>query len=72
MPIHAVFLAGTMSLVLGALLNDIVHIFSSYQIQWSKLFVLLIRGRPGICGLAAGSAASIVCFRADQGAAAAG
>lgn len=50
-PIHAVFLAGTIPLFLGALLNDIAY-FQSYQIQWSNFSSWLIAGGLVFAGLA--------------------
>lgn len=50
-PLHAVLLAGTVPLFLGALLCDIAY-FRSYQIQWSNFASWLIAGGLVFCGLA--------------------
>jgi uncharacterized membrane protein len=42
-PLHAVLLAGTIPLFLGALLSDIAY-WRSYQIQWSNFASWLIAG----------------------------
>lgn len=42
-PLHAVLLAGTVPLFLGALLSDYVY-WSSYQIEWSNFASWLIAG----------------------------
>jgi uncharacterized membrane protein len=50
-PLHAIFLAGTVPLFLGALLSDIAY-YQSYQIQWSNFAAWLIAGGLVFCGLA--------------------
>lgn len=50
-PLHAILLAGTVPLFLGALLSDIAY-FRSYQIQWSNFASWLIAGGLVFCGLA--------------------
>ena len=50
-PLHAILLAGTVPLFLGALLSDIAY-FNSYQIQWSNFAAWLIAGGLLFCGLA--------------------
>ncbi len=50
-PLHAILLAGTVPLFLGALLSDIAY-YSSYQIQWSNFASWLIAGGLVFCGLA--------------------
>ena len=50
-PIHAVFLAGTIPLFLGAALSDIAYAYS-YQIQWSNFSSWLIAGGLVFAGLA--------------------
>lgn len=50
-PLHAIFLAGTVPLFLGALFSDIAY-FKSYQIQWSNFAAWLIAGGLVFCGLA--------------------
>jgi len=50
-PLHAILLAGTVPLFLGALLSDIAY-FRSYQIQWSNFSSWLIAGGLLFCGLA--------------------
>jgi uncharacterized membrane protein len=50
-PLHAILLAGTVPLFLGALLSDIAY-FRSYQIQWSNFSSWLIVGGLVFCGLA--------------------
>lgn len=50
-PLHAVLLAGTIPLFLGALLSDIAYA-SSYQIQWSNFASWLLAGALVFCGLA--------------------
>jgi uncharacterized membrane protein len=49
--LHAIFLAGTVPLFLGALLSDIAY-FQTYQIQWSNFASWLIAGGLVFCGLA--------------------
>ncbi|MEN5300846.1 DUF2231 domain-containing protein [Pseudomonas sp. TWI628] len=49
-PLHAILLAGTVPLFLGALLSDIAY-FKSYQIQWSNFAAWLIAGGLLFCGL---------------------
>lgn len=50
-PVHAILLAGTVPLFLGALLSDIAY-YMSYQIQWSNFAAWLIAGGLLFCGLA--------------------
>ncbi|MGE8359932.1 DUF2231 domain-containing protein [Pseudomonas sp.] len=50
-PLHAILLAGTVPLFLGALLSDIVY-YQTYQIQWSNFASWLIAGGLVFCGLA--------------------
>ncbi|MFP3925060.1 DUF2231 domain-containing protein [Pseudomonas sp. W5-36] len=50
-PLHAILLAGTVPLFLGALLSDITY-FQTYQIQWSNFASWLIAGGLVFCGLA--------------------
>ncbi|TBU89255.1 DUF2231 domain-containing protein [Phytopseudomonas dryadis] len=50
-PLHAILLAGTVPLFLGALLSDIAY-FKTYQIQWSNFASWLIAGGLVFCGLA--------------------
>jgi len=50
-PLHAMLLAGSIPLFLGALLSDIAY-FNSFQIQWSNFAAWLIAGGLLCCGLA--------------------
>lgn len=50
-PLHAILLAGTLPLFLGALLSDVAY-FRSYQVQWSNFSAWLIAGGLVFCGLA--------------------
>lgn len=50
-PLHAILLAGTVPLFLGALLSDIAY-YQSHQIQWSNFASWLIAGGEVFCGLA--------------------
>ena len=50
-PLHAILLAGTVPLFLGALLSDIAY-YKSYQIQWSNFASWLIAAGLVFCGLA--------------------
>jgi len=50
-PIHALLLAGTFPLFLGALLSDIAYA-KSHQIQWQNFASWLIVGGLVFCGLA--------------------
>jgi uncharacterized membrane protein len=50
-PLHAILLAGTVPLFLGALLSDIAYA-QTYQIQWSNFAAWLIAGGELFCGLA--------------------
>lgn len=50
-PVHAVLLAGTIPLFLGALLSDIAY-YQSYQIQWSNFSSWLIVGGLVFAGFA--------------------
>lgn len=49
-PFHAVLLAGTIPLFLGALLSDIAYA-KSYEIQWSNFASWLIAGGLVFCGV---------------------
>ncbi|MGH8073539.1 MAG: DUF2231 domain-containing protein [Lysobacter sp.] len=49
-PLHAVLLAGTVPLFLGALLADCAY-RSSHQIQWSNFASWLIVGAMVLCGI---------------------
>lgn len=50
-PLHAILLAGTVPLFLGALLSDIAY-FRTYEIQWSNFSSWLIVGGLVFCGFA--------------------
>lgn len=50
-PLHAVLLAGTVPLFLGALLSDIAY-YNSFQIQWANFAAWLIAGGLLFAGLA--------------------
>ncbi|MEX6667555.1 DUF2231 domain-containing protein [Pseudomonas sp. W2-17] len=50
-PLHAILLAGTVPLFVGALLSDITY-YQTYQIQWSNFASWLIAGGLVFCGLA--------------------
>lgn len=50
-PLHTILLAGSFTLFLGALLNDIAY-FKTYEIQWSNFASWLIAGGLLFCGLA--------------------
>lgn len=50
-PLHAIMLAGTVPLFLGALLSDITY-YQTYQIQWSNFASWLIAGGLVFCGFA--------------------
>ena len=50
-PLHALMLAGSLPLFLGALLSDITY-YNSYQIQWSNFASWLIAGALVFCGFA--------------------
>ena len=50
-PVHAILLASTLPLFLGALLSDWAY-SSSYQIQWLNFASWLIAGALVLCGLA--------------------
>ena len=50
-PLHAILLAGTVPLFLGALLSDIAY-FKTYEIQWSNFASWLMAGGLVFCGLA--------------------
>lgn len=63
-PLHAVLLAGTIPLFLGALLSDIAY-FRSYQIQWSNFASWLLAGALLLSGLAL-LCALIGLFRRDR------
>jgi uncharacterized membrane protein len=63
-PFHAVLLAGTVPLFLGALLSDYAY-WSSYQIEWSNFASWLIIGGE-VFGAAALLCAVIGLFRGDS------
>ncbi|MFI8481668.1 DUF2231 domain-containing protein [Pseudomonas sp. NPDC078700] len=63
-PLHAILLAGTVPLFLGALLSDIAY-FKTYEIQWSNFASWLIAAGLVFCGLAL-LFALVNLFRADQ------
>ncbi|MFK3919462.1 DUF2231 domain-containing protein [Pseudomonas fulva] len=48
-PLHALLLAGTVPLFLGAMISDIAY-YNSYQIQWSNFAAWLIAGGLVFCG----------------------
>lgn len=50
-PLHAMLLAGTVPLFLGALLSDLAY-YNSYQIQWSNFASWLIAGALVLGGCA--------------------
>lgn len=50
-PLHAILLAGTVPLFLGAALSDLAY-YNSYQIQWSNFASWLIAGALVLGGLA--------------------
>lgn len=50
-PLHAILIAGSVPLFLGALLSDIAY-FNTYQIQWSNFSSWLIAGGLLFSGLA--------------------
>ncbi len=50
-PLHAMLLAGTVPLFLGALLSDIAY-YNTFQIQWSNFAAWLIAGGLLFAGLA--------------------
>ena len=50
-PLHAILLAGTVPLFLGALLSDITY-YNTYQIQWANFASWLIAGGLVFCGFA--------------------
>jgi uncharacterized membrane protein len=50
-PLHTILLAGSATLFLGALLNDIAY-FKTYQIQWSNFASWLIAGGLLFSGIA--------------------
>ncbi|WP_268800394.1 DUF2231 domain-containing protein [Pseudomonas huanghezhanensis] len=49
-PLHAIMLAGTVPLFLGALLSDITY-YNTYQIQWSNFASWLTASGLVFCGL---------------------
>ncbi|RCL20913.1 hypothetical protein C6A77_23530 [Pseudomonas sp. AFG_SD02_1510_Pfu_092] len=49
-PLHALLLAGSVPLFLGALLSDVAY-YNSYQVQWSNFAAWLIAGGLLFCGL---------------------
>ena len=63
-PFHAVMLAGTVPLFLGALLSDYAY-WSSYQIEWSNFASWLIVGAL-VFGAVALVCAVVDLFRADR------
>lgn len=50
-PLHAMLLAGTVPLFLGAMLSDIAY-YNSFQIQWANFAAWLIAGGLLFAGLA--------------------
>jgi len=50
-PVHAVLLAGTFTLFLSALLNDLAY-WSTYQVQWTNFASWLIAGGLFLGGIA--------------------
>jgi len=50
-PLHAILLAGTVPLFLGAFLSDLAY-SNSFQIQWSNFASWLLAGAELFCGLA--------------------
>src|SRR5690554_2435099 len=50
-PLHAVLLAGSLPLFLGALFSDIAY-YNSYHIQWSNFASWLLAGALVLAGLA--------------------
>ncbi|MEE4730557.1 DUF2231 domain-containing protein [Pseudomonas alliivorans] len=50
-PLHAILLAGTVPLFLGALLSDIAY-YQTFQIQWANFAAWLIAGALVFCGFA--------------------
>jgi len=50
-PLHAVFLAGTLTLFLGVLLADIAY-FNTYEVQWKNFASWLLVGGLVLCGVA--------------------
>lgn len=50
-PVHALLLAGSLPLFLGALFSDITY-YNSYEIQWSNFASWLIAGALVFAGLA--------------------
>ncbi|TWE02160.1 putative membrane protein [Pseudomonas sp. AG1028] len=50
-PLHAMLLAGTVPLFLGALLSDIAY-YNSFQVQWANFAAWLIAGGLLFAGLA--------------------
>ncbi|WP_024695210.1 DUF2231 domain-containing protein [Pseudomonas syringae] len=50
-PLHAILLAGTVPLFLGALLSDIAY-YQTFQIQWANFASWLIAGALVFCGFA--------------------
>ena len=63
-PLHALLLAGSLPLFLGALLSDIAY-YNSYHIQWSNFASWLIAGALVFSGLAL-LCALIVLFRSER------
>lgn len=51
-PLHAVLLAGTLTLFLGVLLADIAY-FNTYEVQWKNFASWLLVGALVFCGLTA-------------------
>lgn len=50
-PVHAVLLAGTLTLFLSALLNDLAY-WSTYDVQWTNFASWLIAGGLVVSGIA--------------------
>lgn len=63
-PLHALLLAGSLPLFLGALFSDITY-YNSYHIQWSNFASWLLAGALVFCGLAL-LCALIGLFRNDR------
>ena len=64
-PVHAILLAGTIPLFLGATLSDLAY-WSSHQIQWTNFASWLLAGGLVFGGFAL-LCAIIGLFRADRG-----
>ena len=64
-PFHAILLAGTIPLFLGAAISDYAYSVS-YQIQWSNFASWLIAGGLVVAGLALACAVVGVCLHAHR------